>query len=387
METIRRTAMSWGMTVKAPLAAARPFLSKRRCGPTWFDGRWHRNKERAKNIPAFLISVGRVVAGEKRSQKKPVRSRKVVFLGQTGTGKTFLALPVQAPKVYLPQLPSQTGAMAEVATPFMPGQENDVPSPPAPRDVPPAEVCEACGNIFMPDSNFCRQCGAARKGTPAAAPAAPSVQKSSSFMEVAAQATAPNSSVHLQVLLQLGGSWLLANGVVALVLLAAKNLKFDYPRGWAWAELSLILLFLLLQRLQWSSGCYANRAQSAISMACFLSLSSVLLLLASYFAALQVYVMEVEFVMGLISLSVLAGQFILAVFAGHKYSKRPRDSIFLYLAAAVTLAALVTAWVLDLVAGLLSAEQMYAAFIAGLTLTVVSLLLAVLLACGMVNEL
>jgi len=121
-------------------------------------------------------------------------------------------------------------------------------------------------------------------------------------MEVAAQATAPNSSVHLQVLIQLGGSWLLANGLVALVLLAAKNLKFDYPRGWAWAELSLILLFLLLQKLQWSSGCYANRAQSAISMACFLSLSSVLLLLASYFAALQVYVMEVEFVMGLISL-------------------------------------------------------------------------------------
>jgi len=77
----------------------------------------------------------------------------------------------------------------------------------------------------------------------------------------------------------------------------------------------------------------------------------------------------------------------LAVFAGHKYSKRPRDSIFLYLAAAVTLAAVITAWVLDLVAGVLSAEQMYAAFIAGLTLAVISLLFAVLLACGMVNEL
>ncbi|CAK9077058.1 unnamed protein product [Durusdinium trenchii] len=207
----------------------------------------------------------------------------------------------------------------------------------------------------MPDSNFCRQCGAARKGTAAAAPSLP---KGASFVEVTAEAAAPNSSLHLQVLIEIGGRWLWANGLVAIVLLGFKNLKFDYPAGWAWAELCMLLTFLLLLCLQRWSGCYANRAQSAISMACFLALSGVLLLLVSYFAGLQVYVMEAEFVMGLISLSILAGQFLLGVIAGHKYSKRTGDSVLVYLAAAVAFAALVTAWVVDLVAGALSAEQM-----------------------------
>eukprot|EP00913_Durusdinium_trenchii_P022451 g21088.t1 len=200
--------------------------------------------------------------------------------------------------------------------------------------------------------NFCRQCGAARKGTAAAAPSLP---KGASFVEVTAEAAAPNSSLHLQVLIEIGGRWLWANGLVAIVLLGFKNLKFDYPAGWAWAELCMLLTFLLLLCLQRWSGCYANRAQSAISMACFLALSGVLLLLVSYFA-------------------------------GHKYSKRTGDSVLVYLAAAVAFAALVTAWVVDLVAGALSAEQMYAAMVAGLTLLLVSVLSSMICACRTISE-
>lgn len=57
--------------------------------------------------------------------------------------------------------------------------------------------------------------------------------------------------------------------------------------GWLGAEISLVIIFLLLLGVQRRSGCYANRAQSTVSMAWFLALSSMLLLLASYFAGLQ----------------------------------------------------------------------------------------------------
>ena len=50
----------------------------------------------------------------------------------------------------------------------------------------------------------------------------------------------------------------------------------------------MTIIFLLLLNVQRSSGCYANRAQSTVSMAWFLALSSMLLLLSSYFAGLQV---------------------------------------------------------------------------------------------------
>ncbi|CAJ1342059.1 unnamed protein product [Effrenium voratum] len=156
--------------------------------------------------------------------------------------------------------------------------------------------------------NFCRQCGAPRKGTAAmafaSAPVAspPTLAPGSSFAEATAEQASPNSSVHLQVLVLLGEKWLWAHGAAELVLLLAKNLKFDYPPGWALAELAMIAVYLLVQILHRSSGSFANRAKSTSSMAFFLGLCGMLVLLAGYLTALQVYVMQVEFAMGLVSM-------------------------------------------------------------------------------------
>ncbi|CAJ1342056.1 unnamed protein product [Effrenium voratum] len=192
-----------------------------------------------------------------------------------------------------------------------------------------AEVCE-CGNMFMPDSNFCRQCGAPRKGTAAmafaSAPVAspPTLAPGSSFAEATAEQASPNSSVHLQVLVLLGEKWLWAHGAAELVLLLAKNLKFDYPPGWALAELAMIAVYLLVQILHRSSGSFANRAKSTSSMAFFLGLCGMLVLLAGYLTALQVYVMQVEFAMGLVSMSLLGCQLVLGTFAGQRHAARPK---------------------------------------------------------------
>ncbi|CAJ1342055.1 unnamed protein product [Effrenium voratum] len=228
--------------------------------------------------------------------------------------------------------------------------------------------------MFMPDSNFCRQCGAPRKGTAAmafaSAPVAspPTLAPGSSFAEATAEQASPNSSVHLQVLVLLGEKWLWAHGAAELVLLLAKNLKFDYPPGWALAELAMIAVYLLVQILHRSSGSFANRAKSTSSMAFFLGLCGMLVLLAGYLTALQVYVMQVEFAMGLVSMSLLGCQLVLGTFAGQRHAARTRDLVFLYLAAAVAVAASITALVLDTTAHAFSAEQMHAALIAGLSI-------------------
>ncbi|CAE7448153.1 unnamed protein product [Symbiodinium natans] len=249
-------------------------------------------------------------------------------------------------------------------------------------EAPLAEVCEKCDSTFMPDSRFCPQCGAPRKGS--AADMAPN--RSTSFAEAVAQEVPPGGLLHLQVVVQLGDYWLQAYGVVTLVLQIGKAAKFDYPPGWGWTEFFALVVYFAVLRLHRATGCFANRARSAISTGCFLSLTAVLVLVTGYFGALQVYVLQVEFAMGVFSLSILGSQFLLGIFAGQRYSTRPQHLIILCSCAALAAAALVLTSILDAIAQTLDGGQMQVSLAAGLSLAIFGLLLALLTGCCLVRE-
>ncbi|CAE7560718.1 sec14 [Symbiodinium pilosum] len=254
--------------------------------------------------------------------------------------------------------------------------EPDAPS------APPAQVCEQCSSVLLPDSNFCRQCGAPKKGT-----SAETMNRTKSFAEASAHEVPQGGVVHLQVFVQLGDYWLQAYGVVTLVLQIAKAAKFDYPPGWNWIELFVLVLFFVVLRLQSAAGCFANRARSAVSAGCFLALTAVLMLVVGYFGALQVYVLQVEFAMGIISLSLLGGQLLLGIFAGQRYAKRPRDLVIVCSCAAFAAIALVLAAILDAIAQTLASAQMQLSLAAGLSVGLCSLMLALAAGCCLLREL
>ncbi|CAE7623736.1 unnamed protein product [Symbiodinium sp. CCMP2456] len=219
-----------------------------------------------------------------------------------------------------------------------------------------------------------------------AAEAPDALNRTGSFAEATAQEVPPGGLLHLQVSVQLGDYWLQAYGFLTLVLQIGKAAKFDYPPGWSWTELSVLVLYFAVLQLHRVAGCFANRAQNALSTGCFLALTAVLVLVTGYFGALQVYVLQVEFATGIVSLSILGCQLVLGIFAGQRYSKRLLDVVLLCSCAALAVIALVSASILDATAHTLGAGQMQFSLAAGLTLALFGLLMALVAGCCLVRD-
>ncbi|CAE8607929.1 unnamed protein product, partial [Polarella glacialis] len=102
---------------------------------------------------------------------------------------------------------------------------------------------------------------------------------------------------------------------------------------------------------------------------------AVLVLIVGYFSALQVYVLQIEFALGLLSLALLIGQLLLASIAGLVFSSTARDTVLVLLGGSAAVAAVVVALVFDF-GEKWSKEQLQSALSVGLFLGVGSMALA-----------
>eukprot|EP00933_Yihiella_yeosuensis_P043631 TRINITY_DN38534_c0_g1_i1.p1 TRINITY_DN38534_c0_g1~~TRINITY_DN38534_c0_g1_i1.p1 ORF type:complete len:319 (+),score=50.69 TRINITY_DN38534_c0_g1_i1:52-1008(+) len=225
----------------------------------------------------------------------------------------------------------------------------------------PPTVCANCGNMYAEDANFCRKCGTPRPGT-----AGPEMAANAESGD--APGAVRKSSLLFEGSVFLGGHWFQAHALLLLVILFCKTRRFHYPQGSISGEYTFAILYLILQRLQRSTGSFGNRAESAASMSCFLALNALLLMLIGYSAGIQVYVLQFEYVVGMLSFALSIFQAILAAISGFTFSKRTRDSIFVLAGSMVFVAALVMMLVMLL--GDWKYEEIQNAFTVGLSLSV-----------------
>ncbi|CAE8737894.1 unnamed protein product [Polarella glacialis] len=223
----------------------------------------------------------------------------------------------------------------------------------------------------MEDAHFCRNCGAPRQGSAGKVAEAPPLMEA----EGGSARLLQGGGLYLQALVFFGSRWFRLHILVLLVTLVIKILWFQYPQGWVEGELALLLCYWAVQRMQNSAGCFGNRAESSSSIGCFLALSAVLVLIVGYFSALQVYVLQIEFALGLLSLALLIGQLLLASIAGLVFSSRARDTVLVLLGGSAAVAAVVVALVFDF-GEKWSKEQLQSALSVGLFLGVGSMALA-----------
>jgi len=159
------------------------------------------------------------------------------------------------------------------------------------------------------------------------------------------------TSLHLELLGAVGGHWLDVHVALLAALLLAKGAWLPYPAGWRVAELILLAVCFFVHRLQRLLGSHGNRAECAPALAGSVALSAPALLLFGYFTAAQVYVLYLEFVLGLLSLSVLLARLVISAAAGASFAKRRRETALVIVAVVVAVAAVSTMAAMILTSG------------------------------------
>mmetsp|Transcript_38167 Transcript_38167/g.89523 ORF Transcript_38167/g.89523 Transcript_38167/m.89523 type:complete len:343 (-) Transcript_38167:120-1148(-) len=204
-----------------------------------------------------------------------------------------------------------------------------------------------CGNYFMDDAAFCRKCGRPRPGgadvIEANAPPA---------AEADAPEVAPPVALYsLQVLVYFNR--VLTDFFCLLVasLVPVKSLYFQYPDGWQVSELILAAMCFASGRAQKRCCSTGNRLQSVPTLAASQALVAPLCLIVSYFAGLQIYVLQVEFILGAMVLLLLFGELVLACAAGLFACVRGRETVLNFVAATAGGIALITALTMVLEGG------------------------------------
>merc|ERR1711974_477345 len=154
-----------------------------------------------------------------------------------------------------------------------------------------ASGCVSCGAAFPQDAVFCPHCGRRRQDADGAEPS----KQQGSLGLVAS----PRPFLQLEALVCLVGHWLDVHFFLLAALMLVKGALFRYPGGWRIAELFLLLVSFVLQRLQQRMVSHGNRAQNAAALGAYLALTAPVLLLVGYFMRLQIYVLQAEFIVGI----------------------------------------------------------------------------------------
>merc|ERR1711957_68475 len=95
-----------------------------------------------------------------------------------------------------------------------------------------------------------------------------------------------------------------------------------------------------------------------------------------YFTTMQVYVLNLEFVLGVFSLSLLTGQLAFSTFAGAAFFTRKRDLLMVAFAFTLSLAALLMVPIVSCI-GTFTREDWYVIYVVSLNFVTVSGFLAV----------
>lgn len=131
-----------------------------------------------------------------------------------------------------------------------------------------------------------------------------------------------------------------------------------------------------LQRIQRYCGSYGNKAQNSPTISAFLALTAPVLLLSGYFTGMQVYVLHMEFVFGMLALSLLVLQLLFGMSASLMLSSRRRDTGLWIVAALVGVGALVMVGI-HIFQTKVTQEALQAALISGAALMGISLVVAI----------
>jgi len=154
-----------------------------------------------------------------------------------------------------------------------------------------------------------------------------------------------------------------------------KALWFEYPRGWFAREVVLLVTCPVAHRLRHVLGSYGNRTKNSASLAAFLALTTPMVLGVGYFTCMQVYVLNLEFVLGVFSLSLLAGQLLFSAAAGMAFYLRKRDLFMVVCGTGVALVSLVMVLVITGI-GTFGREEWAAIYVVSLNLIWVSAIVA-----------
>lgn len=201
----------------------------------------------------------------------------------------------------------------------------------------------SCGGTFV--NSYCASCGIRRPDDDDQGSLHPEdpVGYASDRADFAAPlAVEPaEPSLCLAIFLALGRRWLPFHLHLSVPLLLMKGFGLEYPPKWQVGELVLLLVSIGILRVQQPWGNFGNKAQSASSMAGFLSLGALEVLLVGYFCGMQVYVLGVEYFFGWISLLLLAGQWFFGALAGLSFLTTKQDQVVLSIGASAMFFALV----------------------------------------------
>lgn len=194
--------------------------------------------------------------------------------------------------------------------------------------------------------------------------------------------------LQLEVLAFFGGKWLLASAAILCAFRPLKAACFSYPAGWHVREAFLLLLCYATGRLQGALCSQGNRSCTVLLTAASLALAAPEVLIVAYFARLQVFVLRAEFIIGVVSLTLVGCRFVCGVVAALQHVARCRDVGFVVVATAIGLAGLIEALVLTgQGAAALTEDTREAAIGAGIAISVLGVALALAAGVTMILDL
>lgn len=171
-----------------------------------------------------------------------------------------------------------------------------------------ADSCPQCNRVVELDASFCNHCG--HRLVPEERSFSGGAEPDSDHSYVR------EPSLYLAVFSFFGQRWQDVHVAMVAILMVPKGFIFVYPDGWRLTEVALLALAYGLRRLQRVLSSYGERAQNAGAVAASLALSAPVVLLFGYFTKLQVYVLQLEFVAGALSLALLTPELMLAAVGG-----------------------------------------------------------------------
>eukprot|EP00927_Polykrikos_kofoidii_P063729 TRINITY_DN58595_c0_g1_i1.p1 TRINITY_DN58595_c0_g1~~TRINITY_DN58595_c0_g1_i1.p1 ORF type:complete len:244 (+),score=41.17 TRINITY_DN58595_c0_g1_i1:216-947(+) len=184
-------------------------------------------------------------------------------------------------------------------------------------------------------------------------------------------------SLYLAIVTFFSGKWLDVHFAVLLALMPLKGIIFAYPRWWQGGDVVLLAVCFLLRQLQRSLVVHGDRTANTFALAASLGLLSPVFLSVGYFSNLQVYVLQLEFVLGVISVCLLSLEVTLGSLAGLLLSSNKRETVVVFIASALALITMIMSIVAIFHPLSWDAGNMTAFFGVGLGVTFVALCVAV----------
>eukprot|EP00929_Paragymnodinium_shiwhaense_P113384 TRINITY_DN81675_c0_g1_i1.p1 TRINITY_DN81675_c0_g1~~TRINITY_DN81675_c0_g1_i1.p1 ORF type:complete len:254 (+),score=42.19 TRINITY_DN81675_c0_g1_i1:107-868(+) len=183
-------------------------------------------------------------------------------------------------------------------------------------------------------------------------------------------------SLYLAIIGFFGGYWLNAYFIVLLALVPMKLKLFSYPGSWQTVEVLLLVGVYGIRRLQQTLLSYGDRASNAGAVAAALGLLAPVLAAVGYFATLQVYVLQLEFVSGVLAIILLALEVFLATLAGALLSSSVAEKTVTGVASLLTLAVLVSTIVTVFSSSVWTANQVNATLVTNAVLSSIGVAVA-----------